>query len=81
MVELIRPPPGEQSKYERWSLVYFTRPGNSVLLKPLVEKSPIIAETVVKHPEKNINTGRMVFKTRELKIGRYVNRSGGRACH
>ena len=76
MVELLRPPPGEQSKYERWSLVYFTRPGNSVLLKPLVEKSPIIAETVVKHPEKNINTGQTSYEwfSRRIKYQRIKNR-------
>ena len=37
--ELIRPPLGGQSEYERWSLVYFTRPGNSVLLNPLVKRA------------------------------------------
>ncbi|KAF4626760.1 hypothetical protein G7Y89_g11396 [Cudoniella acicularis] len=28
-------PPGEQAEYERWSVVYFMRPGDDVALKPL----------------------------------------------
>ncbi|KAJ8132905.1 hypothetical protein O1611_g716 [Lasiodiplodia mahajangana] len=32
-------PPGEQAKYTRYSLAYFTRPDNDVLLKPLGRKS------------------------------------------
>ncbi|EIN05629.1 Clavaminate synthase-like protein [Punctularia strigosozonata HHB-11173 SS5] len=42
------PPPGEQSKFERWSLVFFTRPGNSVPLRALEAESALIAEAVEK---------------------------------
>lgn len=39
-----RPPPGPQSGYDRWSQVYFTRPGDSVMLLPLLDESIIISE-------------------------------------
>ena len=39
-------PPGEQANYERWSLVYFSRPNMDVLLRALTEESSTIAEAV-----------------------------------
>lgn len=48
------PPPGAQSFYERWSLVFFTRPGNSVLLESLEKESPMIAEAVSKSADLSI---------------------------
>ncbi|KAI0637482.1 Clavaminate synthase-like protein [Trametes polyzona] len=44
------PPPGEQAHYPRWSLVYFTRPGDSVLLRALAAESPIIARAAENAP-------------------------------
>ena len=38
------PPPGAQGAYERWSLVFFTRPGNAMNLSVLKEKSGVINE-------------------------------------
>lgn len=49
----VLPPPLEQSNYERWSLVYFTRPGNSVRLKALSDKSTVIANC----PGKDLDGG------------------------
>lgn len=40
------PPPGAQRAHERWSLVFFTRPGNGVVLRALVEESGAIRERV-----------------------------------
>ncbi|TFK62217.1 Clavaminate synthase-like protein [Pluteus cervinus] len=40
------PPPGAQGDYERWSLVFFTRPGNSVILRALVEDSEMVRNAV-----------------------------------
>ncbi|KAF8462877.1 Clavaminate synthase-like protein [Gautieria morchelliformis] len=37
------PPPGEQGRFVRWSLVYFLRPAMSSVLAPLTE-SPIVME-------------------------------------
>ncbi|KAG5652863.1 hypothetical protein H0H81_003362 [Sphagnurus paluster] len=50
------PPPGAQSAFERWSLVFFTRPGNSVVLRALVEDSKLIADAVASTPEKSFET-------------------------
>jgi hypothetical protein len=50
------PPPGAQSAYERWSLVFFTRPGNSKVLRALIEDSTTIAKSVTSKPEKNFET-------------------------
>ncbi|KAH9910748.1 uncharacterized protein BXZ73DRAFT_57783 [Epithele typhae] len=41
-------PPGEQARYERYSLVYFTRPGDSVRMAPLADQSAIIADAVAR---------------------------------
>ncbi|KAF8905637.1 hypothetical protein CPB85DRAFT_1437291 [Mucidula mucida] len=49
----VLPPPKEQSKYERWSLVFFTRPGNSVSLKALSDHSSIIAAS----PGRDLDSG------------------------
>lgn len=40
------PPPGVQAAYDRWSLVFFTRPGNEVQLHALVDESALIKEVV-----------------------------------
>jgi hypothetical protein len=41
-----RSPPGDQAKFIRWSLVYFSRPGNSIILAPLHDKSEMIKKAV-----------------------------------
>ncbi|KII93105.1 hypothetical protein PLICRDRAFT_151562 [Plicaturopsis crispa FD-325 SS-3] len=50
-------PPGEQGKYNRWSLAFLSRPGDSVPLRALVEDSPIIAEAAAARPQQNFETG------------------------
>ncbi|THV03755.1 Clavaminate synthase-like protein [Dendrothele bispora CBS 962.96] len=57
-IHRVVPPPGEQSKFERWSLVFFSRPGNSVLLQALTDQSPMIANAVENSDNTiNFNTG------------------------
>ncbi|OSD01897.1 Clavaminate synthase-like protein [Trametes coccinea BRFM310] len=72
------PPPKEQGNYERWSLVFFTRPGNSVMLRPLVEESPLIAEAVSKQPPGKYETGQTSkdWFARRIKYQRIKNRTG-----
>ncbi|KAI1781594.1 Clavaminate synthase-like protein [Ganoderma leucocontextum] len=72
------PPPKEQGKFERWSLVFFTRPGNSILLRALSDESPVIAEAVAKLPEDKYNTGStsLDWFTRRIKNQRIKNRTG-----
>lgn len=69
-------PPGVQAEYERWSLVFFTRPGNSKVLRALVDSSHIIAEAVKKRPEKNFETGSTAAEwfARRIKNQRINNR-------
>ncbi|KAG2075289.1 Clavaminate synthase-like protein [Suillus decipiens] len=71
-------PPGVQAEYERWSLVFFIRPGNSKVLRALVESSDSIAEAVKKRPDRNFETGStaMVWFMRRVKNQRVSNRTG-----
>ncbi|KAI9566314.1 hypothetical protein HD554DRAFT_2040326 [Boletus coccyginus] len=47
-IHCIVPPPGIQAEYERWDLK---------VLRPLVEDSPIIADAMQKHPDRNLDAG------------------------
>jgi len=47
-IHRVLPPPQAQSHFDRWSLVYFSRPGNSVELKALSDESSLIKEAVAK---------------------------------
>lgn len=51
-----RPPPGEQSCLERYSISFFTRPGNDVVLKSLGDKSGLVASAVANAPEGQYDT-------------------------
>ncbi|KAF8997718.1 Clavaminate synthase-like protein [Cyathus striatus] len=72
------PPPGEQRKFERWSLVFFTRPGDSVMLRPLTTESDVIAEAVSKHPKEQLDAGVTATEwfTRRIRNQRINNRKG-----
>ncbi|KAI0751881.1 Clavaminate synthase-like protein [Daedaleopsis nitida] len=50
-------PPKAQAEYERWSVVYFTRPNDTVELRALKEKSAQIAEAVANAPEGKYKPG------------------------
>lgn len=75
-IHRVVPPPGIQGEYERWSLVFFTRPGNSKILRALVEDSPLIADAVQKHPDRNFETGSTAKEwfARRVKYQRINNR-------
>jgi len=77
-IHRVVPPPGAQAEYERWSLVFFTRPGNSRVLRALVESSPIIAEAVKNQPARNFETGSTAAEwfARRVKYQRIKNRTG-----
>ncbi len=55
-VPIRRPPPKAQASFDRWSLVFFTRPGHSVPLAPLTEESTLIAEAAARAPESRYAT-------------------------
>ncbi len=52
-----RPPPKEQARFERWSLVFFTRPSFDVPLRALTEQSAMIAEAAAGAPAGRFETG------------------------
>lgn len=77
----VLPAPGAQVHLERWSLVFFIRPGNSVPLRSLVEESPLIAEAVEKmtaEQRQKYETGATAYEwfTRRIKNQRLKNRTG-----
>jgi len=75
------PPPGQQAFHTRWSLVYFSRPGNSVILEPLMASSPMIAKAMSEmspEEQEKFHTGSTAgdwFK-RRIKYQRIKNREG-----
>lgn len=75
-VAFFRPPPAPQAGIERYSLVYFTRPGNSIILRALVDESLLIAEAVSRGPEKSYETGSTALEwfSRRIKNQRIKNR-------
>ncbi|KIK63558.1 hypothetical protein GYMLUDRAFT_162395 [Collybiopsis luxurians FD-317 M1] len=80
-IHRVFPPPGAQANFERWSQVFFTRPGNSVVLRPLADESPLIAESVSNLPEERktaFNPGATSYEwfSRRIKNQRIKNRTG-----
>jgi len=50
-------PPGDQGEHERFSIVFFNRPGNSRVLRAFTEDSSLIADAVQRRPNYNFNPG------------------------
>ncbi|KAI0791515.1 Clavaminate synthase-like protein [Irpex lacteus] len=72
-------PPKEQGNYERWSLVYFTRPQRDAELRALTDQSSIIADAVARSPDPSkFNTGQTAgaWFARRIKNQRIANRTG-----
>ncbi|KAI6157100.1 hypothetical protein BKA82DRAFT_994494 [Pisolithus tinctorius] len=80
-VHRVVPPPGAQGEYERWSLVFFTRPNNTQVLRALVEDSPVIMESVKQYPEVVFETGSTAEEwfSRRTKYQRLGNREGSQS--
>ncbi|KAI0334054.1 Clavaminate synthase-like protein [Cubamyces sp. BRFM 1775] len=74
----LMPPPGQQSRYERYSVAFFTRPQNSVVLRPLVEDSDTIADAVAKNPKEEFYGGATAgeWTARRIRKLRLRNRKG-----
>ncbi|KAI0640625.1 Clavaminate synthase-like protein [Trametes meyenii] len=49
-IHRVIPPPGDQARHERWSLVFFTRPNDDAVLRALIQQSAQIASAVAKAP-------------------------------
>ncbi|KAI0269391.1 Clavaminate synthase-like protein [Gloeopeniophorella convolvens] len=71
------PPPKAQASYDRWSLVFFTRPGDSVVLAPLTE-SALVAEAAARVPDDRFTTGSTASEwfARRIQNQRIKNRKG-----
>ncbi|KZT73274.1 Clavaminate synthase-like protein [Daedalea quercina L-15889] len=74
----VMPPPGAQSRFERYSVAFFTRPRNSVVLRHLGQKSDMIARTIAKAPESEFDTGTTSAEwvARRIRKLRLKNRQG-----
>ncbi|KAI9448424.1 Clavaminate synthase-like protein [Lactarius indigo] len=72
------PPPKAQALFERWSLVFFTRPGHSVPLAPLIKESTLVAEAAARAPESRYATGSTAgdWFRRRIQNQRIKNRTG-----
>ncbi|KAN0140119.1 Clavaminate synthase-like protein [Lactarius tabidus] len=72
------PPPKAQASYDRWSLVFFTRPGHSVVLEPRTKESTLIAEAEAGAPEGRYATGATAGEwfRRRIQNQRVKNRTG-----
>ncbi|KAL6299993.1 Clavaminate synthase-like protein [Sparassis latifolia] len=77
------PAPKEQGIYERWSVVFFFRPGFSVELRALADESPLIAQAVAQAPEGKYSPGvtSKEWFTRRTKNQRMKNRKGPETYH
>lgn len=72
-------PPGAQAAYERWSLVFFSRPNNSAELRALSDMSPVIDAAVRAAPDPTkFETGQTAraWFARRIKNQRIKNRTG-----
>ncbi|KAI0269389.1 Clavaminate synthase-like protein [Gloeopeniophorella convolvens] len=72
------PPPKAQAAHERWSVVFFTRPGNTVVLEPLSAQSALIADAAAKAPQGKYGTGATSAEwfARRIANQRVKNRKG-----
>ncbi|KAJ3561262.1 hypothetical protein NP233_g10301 [Leucocoprinus birnbaumii] len=71
------PPPGAQSAYERWSIVFFTRPSNNKVLRALIESSPAISAAVKANPQNTgTNSTAGEWFSRRIKYQKIENRKG-----
>jgi isopenicillin N synthase-like dioxygenase len=70
------PPPGAQAAFERWSVVYFTRPGASQALEPLADRSALIADAAARAEPGRFATGATAGEwfARRIKNQRIANR-------
>ncbi|THV06486.1 Clavaminate synthase-like protein [Dendrothele bispora CBS 962.96] len=78
-IHRVMPPPGAQNPLTRWSAVFFTRPGNSIVLRPLADQSDIIKDKLSQHPDpESLDTGATSLEwfTRRIKNQRMANRKG-----
>ncbi|KAL5536855.1 hypothetical protein ACEPAF_678 [Sanghuangporus sanghuang] len=67
------PAPGAQAAYTRWPLVFFTRPGNDVYLRPLTDESQVVRTAVARMNEEVRKTYHPDATAREWFARRIMN--------
>ncbi|CCL98143.1 uncharacterized protein FIBRA_00137 [Fibroporia radiculosa] len=74
----VMPPPGAQSRFERYSIAFFTRPRDSVVLRALKEHSHVVAGACARAPPRAVDTGSTSAEwiSRRIKKLRLNNRKG-----
>ncbi|KAK7695099.1 hypothetical protein QCA50_002289 [Cerrena zonata] len=77
-IHRVMPPPGEQSKYPRYSIAYFCRPGNDVQLRALAPESAAIAKAIDGAPPGQFNPGSTAgeWTARRIRNLRLKSRAG-----
>ncbi|KAI0076053.1 Clavaminate synthase-like protein [Panus rudis PR-1116 ss-1] len=77
-VHRVMPPPGEQSRFPRYSISYFCRPGNDVFLRALREQSRYIEAAVAKAPAEQYDIGvtALQWTSRRIRNLRLKSRAG-----
>ncbi|VDC01153.1 unnamed protein product [Peniophora sp. CBMAI 1063] len=75
-IHRVVPPPKDQAAHERWSVVFFTRPGESQLLRPLQSESALIAEAAKNRPELFTDATAGEWYVRRITNQRLKNRKG-----
>ncbi|KAI0348237.1 Clavaminate synthase-like protein [Trametopsis cervina] len=77
-VHRVMPPPGAQSRLPRYSITFFTRPSDDVVLRPLKERSNLIESAVVEAPQDIYETGSTSGEwiARRIRRLRLKNRTG-----
>jgi len=82
-IHRVMPPPGAQSQFERYSITFFTRANDSVVLRALTEQSSIIADAVARAPEGEFDTGSTSAEwiARRIRKLRLKNRQGAESWY
>ncbi|OCH95737.1 Clavaminate synthase-like protein [Obba rivulosa] len=77
-VHRVMPPPGLQSRFERYSIAFFTRANDSVVLRALSDKSQMIAKSVSQSTgvDNNAGTTSAEWISRRIRKLRLRNREG-----
>ncbi|KAH8094719.1 Clavaminate synthase-like protein [Cristinia sonorae] len=77
-VHRVMPPPGDQARFARFSVAFFTRPGDHVPLRHLADKSRIIASSVARAPEGQYEPGTTAseWTSRRIRTLRLKSRAG-----
>ncbi|THH23233.1 hypothetical protein EUX98_g7944 [Antrodiella citrinella] len=77
-VHRVMPPPGEQARYARHSVAFFTRPGDQIPLRHLSERSKMVSDSVSQAPPGQYEPGATAgeWTSRRIRSLRLKSRAG-----